>query len=78
MRLSQDHPGPVLSVRLAERKTLESPQNLYESCRPWLAFRNGVTGIARNVRGEIWWHLEGGEAPLLGRRSVPAITPVFA
>jgi hypothetical protein len=33
----------------------------------WLAFRNGGTGIARNVRGRIWWHVEGGEARLLGQ-----------
>jgi hypothetical protein len=33
----------------------------------WLSFRNGGTGIARNVRGKIWWHTEGGEAALLGQ-----------
>jgi hypothetical protein len=33
----------------------------------WLAFRNGGTGIARNVQGRIWWHVEGGEARLLGQ-----------
>jgi len=33
----------------------------------WLAFRNGGTGIARNVRGRIWWHAENGEARLLGQ-----------
>jgi hypothetical protein len=26
----------------------------------WLAFRNGGTGIARNVRGRVWWHDRGG------------------
>jgi hypothetical protein len=25
----------------------------------WLAFRNGGTGVAKNVRGEIWWHHAG-------------------
>lgn len=26
----------------------------------WLAFRNGGTGISRNVRGRLWWHVPGG------------------
>jgi hypothetical protein len=31
------------------------------------AFRNGGTGIARNVRGRIQWPVEGGEAALIGQ-----------
>jgi hypothetical protein len=33
----------------------------------WLAFRNGGTGIAQNVRGELWWHDKDGHAVLVGQ-----------
>jgi hypothetical protein len=33
----------------------------------WLSFRNGGTGIARNVSGRIRWPVEGGEAALIGQ-----------
>ena len=35
----------------------------------WLAFRNGGTGIAQNVRGRLWWHDKDGEAKLIGQTS---------
>jgi hypothetical protein len=37
----------------------------------FLAFRNGGTGIAQNVRGEIWWHGEEGHARLVGQTLGP-------
>jgi hypothetical protein len=36
----------------------------------WLAFRNGGSGIARDIRGHIWWHKNDGghdDAALLGQ-----------
>jgi hypothetical protein len=41
----------------------------------WLAFRNGGTGIARNVRGHIWWHTREGsydDARLIGQTLGPS------
>jgi hypothetical protein len=37
----------------------------------FLSFRNGGTGIARNVRGRLWWHDENGEARLVGQTLGP-------
>jgi hypothetical protein len=37
----------------------------------WLAFRNGGTGIARNVRGQLWWHDKSGWAVLVGQTLGP-------
>jgi hypothetical protein len=37
----------------------------------WLAFRNGGSGIAQNVRGQLWWHDEDGNAALIGQTLGP-------
>lgn len=37
----------------------------------WLTFRNGGTGIARNVRGRLWWHDKDGKASLIGQTLGP-------
>jgi hypothetical protein len=33
----------------------------------WLAFQNGGTGVARNIKGYVRWSVEGGEAALIGQ-----------
>lgn len=43
----------------------------------FLSFRNGGTGIARNVVGEVWWHDEDGHALLVGQTVGRAITSAF-
>jgi hypothetical protein len=37
----------------------------------FLSFRNGGTGIAQNVHGELWWHAEDGHALLVGQTLGP-------
>jgi hypothetical protein len=37
----------------------------------FLSFRNGGTGIAQNVRGELWWHDKDGHAVLVGQTLGP-------